>query len=126
MKKIIYISGIAGGLLLVFWLIGLCVEFPKNNIIMASALFLLGMVFFPLFFINKHRNDKKTDGIIESYKNQKKSAQKIKKGKSAINGWGMNNSPFRERKSGLSWGGGNIHASVATRKTRKSFLRKNR
>jgi len=39
-------------------------------------------------------------------------------------GWGMNNSPFRKRKSGLTWGGGNIHASEASRKTRKSFLRK--
>jgi len=62
--------------------------------------------------------------IIESYKKQKKSTQQIKKGKSVTKGWGMNNSPYRKRKSGLNWSGGNIHASVASRKTRKPFLRK--
>jgi hypothetical protein len=124
LKKIIYISGIAGGLLLVFWLIGLFVAFPKNNIILVSAFIVIVLVFFPLFFIDKYRQNKKINGIIDSYKNQKKSTPKIKKGKSPIRGWGMNNSPFRERKSGLNWGGGNIHASVASRKTRKPFLRK--
>lgn len=95
-------------------------------IILASAVLLLVLVFFPLFFIDKYRHDKKINGIIESYKKEKKSTQQIKKGKSIRKGWGMNNSPFRERRSGLNWGGGNIHASVGTRKTRKSFLRKNR
>jgi len=39
------------------------------------------------------------------------------------NGWSMNNSPFRDRKGGLNWGGGNIHAAEASRKSRRSFLR---
>ncbi len=124
MKTMIYISGIAGGLFLVFWLIGLFVDFPNNDIILACGVLLLGLVFFPLFFIDKYRHDKKITGIIESYKKEKKSTHQIKKGKSVTKGWGMNNSPFRKRKSGLTWGGGNIHASEASRKTRKSFLRK--
>ncbi|KPK87597.1 MAG: hypothetical protein AMS27_02090 [Bacteroides sp. SM23_62_1] len=126
MKKIIYISGITGGLLLICWLIGLFVELPKNNIILVLALILIGLVSLPLFFIDKYRQNNKINGIIDGYKNQKKSTQQIKNGRSPVKGWSMNNSPFRERKSGLTWGGGNIHASVATRKTRKSFLRKNR
>jgi len=125
MKKIIYVSGITGGLLLVFWIIGLFVEFSNNNIILASGVLFLGLVFFPLFFIDKYRHDKKINGIIKSYKKQQQSTPQIKKGNSVTKGWGMNNSPYRERKSGLNWGGGNIHASVASRKTRKSFLRKN-
>ena len=31
---------------------------------------------------------------------------------------------LRDRKSGLTWGGGNIHASEATRGTKRKFLRK--
>ena len=38
-------------------------------------------------------------------------------------GWGMNNSPFRERKAGLNWGGGNVHAANAKRNKGRGFLK---
>jgi len=49
MKTMIYTSGIAGGLLLIFWLIGLFLYFPDNYIILACGVLLLGLVFFLSF-----------------------------------------------------------------------------
>jgi len=100
MKTMIYTSGIGGGLFIIFWFIGLFADFTNNDIILASGILLLGLVFFPLFFFDKYRHDKKINGIIESYKKEKKSTHQIKKGKSVTKGWGMNNSPYRKRKSG--------------------------
>ena len=53
---------------------------------------------------------------------KKESIQHSDKDYQKIKGWSMNSSPFRERKSGASWGGGNIHGAVPKRENRKKFF----
>lgn len=124
MNKVIYISGITGMLLLVTGLIGLFMEFAANKLIVIAGLVMLGLVFFPLNVVQKKRQNKKIDEIIRAHamKNQKKGIE-IKEIKSEAKGWDMNTSPFRGRRSGLTWGGGNIKAAEAQRGSRRSFLK---
>lgn len=46
-----------------------------------------------------------------------------KKGDYKVKGWDMNTSPFRDRKSGLRWEGGNIKGVNAKRASRRRFLK---
>jgi len=124
MKVAIYISGILGMMLLVGGIIGTMLEFPLNNVILFLGMGLLLLVYLPLNLIDKVRYNRKIKKIIESYKGTKRRPNEFKKGDKKTKGWGMNDSPFRERKSGLTWGGGNIKGSNATRGTRKKFLQK--
>jgi hypothetical protein len=123
MRIIIYISGIAGILLLVLRTIGIMLEFPLNKVFLISGLVLLLLIFLPLVIIDKYLQNKKIDNIIDSYKGTDTKTIQLKKGETGSKRWGMNNSPFRERKSGLTWGGGNIKGANATRGTRKTFLK---
>jgi len=61
--------------------------------------------------------------IIESYKGTTKNEVEIPKGSKVTKGWGMNNSPFRDRKSSASWGGGNIKGANVSRGSRRQFLK---
>ncbi len=123
MKTIIYVSGIIGIILLVVRLLGIFLEFPQNDLILLSGIILLGLVCLPSYFIDKYRHEKKMDNVIKPYNGQQKKSQTIQESDSKTKGWGMNNSPFRERRSGMTWGGGNIHGANASRGKRKSFLR---
>jgi energy-coupling factor transporter transmembrane protein EcfT len=123
MKIAIYLSGISGSLLLLIRTIGIIMEFPLNKVFLILGLILLLFIFIPLIFIDKYHNKKKIDRIIDSYKGKENKNSQLEKGDSKNKGWGMNNSPFRERKSGLTWGGGNIKGANASRGTRKSFLK---
>jgi hypothetical protein len=123
MKIIIYITGIAGGLLLVFRILGIFMAFPFNNTLVIAAVALLGLVFVPLYLIDRHRHNKKIEEIIKSGKYRKKEQETPKKGEYNVKGWDMNTSPFRDRKSGLRWEGGNIKGVNAKRESRRRFLR---
>ncbi len=84
------------------------------------------VVFLPILLVRDYRQRRKVKRIIESYRTGKKGIDSEgEAGKAAspsgAKGWGMNNSPFRERKSGLTWGGGNIKGSEAKRGTRRKF-----
>jgi cytochrome c biogenesis protein CcdA len=120
MKIIIYISGISAGLLFLLALIGFVADFSQTNLILITATALLLVVFLPLMFYDRYKSDKKMNELIKMHAARKDS---LKKGESKIKGWNMNNSPFTKRKSGLSWGGGNIHAANASRGSRKRFLK---
>jgi hypothetical protein len=124
MKTTIYISGIAGTMLLLFRIIGIVMEYPFNIVLLILGLFILFCVFLPLSIAERHRHNKKIDQIIDSYKKAGKEAVPLEKGSLETKGWGMNNSPFRERKSGLTWGGGNIKGANAKRETRRNFLKR--
>lgn len=123
MKIAIYLSGIAGSLLVLTRIIGIIMEFPLNKLFLILGLILLALVYLPLVIIDKYLHNKKIDRIIDSYKGQDNNTIQKEKGDSKNKGWGMNNSPFRERKSGVTWGGGNIHGANASRGKRKSFLK---
>ena len=124
MKAAIYILGIAGMLLILLRIIGMIMEFPLNNLFLILGLTLLVIVFLPLAIIERYRHNKKINRIIESYKVPNKEPFPLDKGDVEAKGWGMNNSPFRERKSGLTWGGGNIKGANATRGIRRNFLKR--
>jgi predicted RND superfamily exporter protein len=123
MRTAITTSGILGFILLVVSSIGLFAELPYNKVIFITSLGLLVLVFFPLSIIDRYRQNKNINKIIDSYKSKEKESIKMKQGKPATKGWSMNNSPFRERKSGLNWGGGNIKGANASRGKRKSFFK---
>ncbi len=122
MKKLIIISGVTGTILLIFRLIGTITDFALNDVLLWCGLFLLLIVFFPLVLVERYKQNKKLDDIIDSYSCKKPQHERIPKGNSVTSGWGMNNSPFRDRKGSASWGGGNIKASNVSRSKRKSFL----
>ncbi|MBA7530909.1 hypothetical protein ES705_23120 [subsurface metagenome] len=124
MKIIMYISGITGILLLALRLLGTVMDFRENELMLIGGLILVGVVFIPLLLIDRHRHNKKIDNIIKSYEGREQEVKEIPKSGKGSKGWGMNNSPFRERRSGLSWGGGNVKAAEATRGTRRKFLKK--
>ena len=98
-------------------------EFKLNKFVLITAFVIIGLMIV-LFLIDRYLYNKKIKKIIKHYKGyQKKEDLLNKKNKATTKGWGMNDSPFRERKSGLTWGGGNIKGASAKRGTRKTFLK---
>ncbi len=110
---------------------------------MSERFILIGILLFvvvmlPVLLVREVRQRRKVRRILESHRHRREgeSSRKEKEAKSDPGtienqgdtkdprGWGMNNSPFRSRKSGLTWGGGNIKASEAKRGTRRKFLGK--
>ena len=123
MKTAIYLSGILGMVLLVAGILGILLEFRQNEVFLILGSACLLLIYLPFTLIDKYRYNKKINKIIESYKGVKREKLKFKRGEKKTKGWGMNDSPFRERKSRLTWGGGNIKGANATRETRKKFLK---
>ena len=122
MRTLIYISGITGGILIVLRFVGIFMEFSLNNFILITGLALLGLVCLPLYIADRYRQNKKIDKIIASHKG-KDSQKKMNNEKTKIKGWDMNSSPFHERKSGVTYEGGNIYGKVGRRNSRRSFLK---
>ena len=123
MKILIYITGIGSGILIVSGTWGVLFEQPLATAILIFGL-VLAMIFFSLLFIEKHRQDKKINEIIKSHKGDKYNKEEEKHPHELPKGWGMNDSPYRERKSGLEWTGGNIKGLTAKRTSRKKFMGK--
>ncbi len=118
MRILIYISGILGGLLLMISLVGTINDFKFNAVFLISGLALIILIYIPLLIIEKYKHNKKIKSIIKSYSDKPSKHNSISSGKSEIKGWSMNNSPYRKRKSGINWGGGNVHGANASRGTR--------
>lgn len=123
MRTVIYISGIIGGLAIVLSIIGLFIEFPFNNLLLIAGLLLVFAVSIPLARFERYRYKKRIDLIKQQKYAGTDSAKTGTETKSQAKGWNMNTSPFRKRKSGLTWGGGNVKGANASRGKRKSFLR---
>ena len=91
-------------------------------IILSSIIIVALIVFLKIIFGKDYQSLKKENSRHIDHR-------KIKTNHTANNkenlpkGWDMNNSPFRARKSNATWGGGNIHGSVAKRGSRKPFLK---
>ena len=122
MRLLSTISAICGMFLIVMKIFGIYAD-AKTEIFLPVGLFLLCFSLL-ILLIYKKRQNKKIEDIIHSYK------KKVRDNHEDLNttttkkpkGWSMNDSPFRKRKSGLTWGGGNIKAAEATRGTRRKFL----
>jgi len=107
----------------IFTFISEFIEFELNNYVLIPVLIIIGLVIV-LFFTDKYLYNKKIKKIIKGFAGHEKEENvSTEKKKTTSKGWGMNDSPFRERKSGLTWGGGNIKGASAKRGTRKSFLK---
>ena len=125
MKLLLYISAITGIILLVAGFAGYFAMSQYYQFCLFTGIFLILFICLPLFFWDRYRYQKKINRIIKSYENGEKQEERVqqKEKKPAKTGWSMNNSPFRERKSGLTWGGGNVKGATASRGNRKSFLK---
>ena len=97
-------------------------EFSLNSLILSVGLVLIGLVCLPLYFTDKYRQNKKIKKIIASHKG-KDNQENMNTKKAKIKGWDMNTSPFHERKSGVTYEGGNIYGKVGRRNSRRSFLK---
>ena len=107
----------------IFTFISEVIEFKLNKYVLIPVLIIIGLMIV-LFFVDRYRYNQKIKKIINGYKGlEKEENVSIQKKKPTTKGWGMNDSPFRERKSSLTWGGGNIKGASAKRGTQKSFLK---
>jgi hypothetical protein len=92
------------------------------NLVLFAAISVIIILFVIKYIINR-RELRKINKIIDSYKSKKKSSTQIfdKKRSKTF----KKKSPFvkRERKSGLTWGGGNIKGANPSRGTKKEFLK---
>ena len=117
-----YFTGIFGTLLIVFRILGMFVEFPLNDLWLYLGISCLTL-FLVLFFTYRIMEQRRVKKIIASNKNGKVRDKAPLSRASETTGWNMNNSPFRKRKTGITWGGGNIKGATATRGTKKPFLK---
>ncbi len=125
MRILIYISGIAGVMLAITGFISELSGTGPSALLWITGIALLLAFTLPLILYSRVLEQRKIDEIIRNHReNPKKEGSEDRKSEQEKTaGWGMNNSPFRKRKSGLNWGGGNIHAANASRGTRKGFLK---
>ena len=125
MRILLYISGILGALLVILRVAGIYLEFPINDIFLYSGIALLCLLFIPLYIIDRVMRNRKINRIIRDFQEQEQRDQVVvESGSSATTRWNMNGSPFRTRKSGLTWEGDNVHAATASRETRKVLVKK--
>jgi len=120
MRTLIYFSGITALILIVVRLTGIFLPDLALGFMLPLALVLL-VVFLISLFLDRIEHERKIDKIINDWKGKKKPVELSGKNDSNYKGWSMNNSPYRSRRSGLSWGGGNIHAANAKRGVRRGF-----
>jgi predicted membrane protein len=123
-RFIIYLSGFLGILLLTLYTLGLFAEKSYNTFILTAAIILIIFIFIPMIWFERYKQNRMIDEIIRSQKMTKK--EKINHSNETgkkVKGWSMNNSPFRDRKSGTTWSGGNIHGSIPKRGSRKGLFR---
>jgi hypothetical protein len=128
MKYYTYISGFIAGFLLLGWLMALLLGMSNHLIMLLAGSIVLLLVYLPLVIAKRKIHRGRMKEIVRNYRevreaedtNLQPTSQEIQDpdGKSG-KGWTMNDSPFRERRSGATWGGGNIHAANASRNSRK-------
>lgn len=120
----LYISGISGGLLLVAWFVGVAIKYPHSTLLLLIGLAILALIYLPLQIVLRVQHRRKIKQIIADHQDREGGEIPGDAEQSGARGWGMNSSPFRRRKSGLSWGGGNIHAANANRGERRTFMKR--
>lgn len=131
MKTTIYISGFVAAFLLLGWLTALLMGMPGHLLMLAAGSIVFLFVYLPLVMRKRKNHRERMKEIIQNYQNDRDTNSKIKlqtdpvqevsgeKTTKKKEGWTMNDSPFRERNAGVTWGGGNIHAANASRGSRK-------
>jgi len=121
-KKATYISALLGILLMVISLIGLSLGQNYHNLFLPLGIGILLLISLPLLLMQFRDHSKKKKREINQYHFSKKQnkGSAAKPNKKSVTAYPS----FGERKGGLHWGGGNIHASTAKRGSKKRFLEK--
>lgn len=119
MKNAIHFSGVLGLTFLVLRFIGLFIDNNYNELFLWIGTGILFLVTLPLYLTERNRYKKKKQAILKSFvKDNRKGEAKEHKIKQ-----GTDYPSFRKQKSGLTWGGGNIHGSNAKRGSKRGFLK---
>jgi hypothetical protein len=121
-KNATYISALLGILLVVISLIGVSLGQNYQNLLLPLGIGILLLVSLPLILMQFRDHSKKMKRENKQYHINKKQnkGSATKPNKKSVPAYPS----FGERKSGLHWGGGNIHASTAKRGSKKRFLEK--
>lgn len=119
MRNSIYFSAVVGLSFIAIQFIGLFIEVSHDKLFLLLGIGILVLVTLPLYFIERSKYKDKKAAILKKYQDGSRISA-IKKTKN-------NHSPdypsFRKQKSGLTWGGGNIHGSSAKRGSKRGFLK---
>ncbi len=148
MKRIIYITGVTGGILLILRILGIFVEFSFNRQMLLTGLLLTVIsITFSLIYkdlqnrkirklLRKYRDSRSPDSLVRKPDRSKGSdGEEVDQGnggnendekrtKSGEKGLEPGKNSLRERKTGLVWGGGNIKGANATRGTKRGFIKR--
>ena len=119
MRNSIYFSAILGLAFLAIRFIGLFIEVSNSNLYLFIGTGIILLVTWPLYLIERFRYKRKKASILKKYqgKHLTKNPKDLKKKHNP------DYPSFRQQKSGLSWGGGNIHGSNAKRGSKRGFLK---
>ncbi len=120
MKNSIYFTVILGIIFLVIHFISQFLELGYNDLFLIIGLGILLAITLPLFYLDRYRYTKQKKFIIKSFQQEKGNL----KGKEVKKAETPKYPSFRKQKSGLTWGGGNVHASGAKRGSKRGFLSK--
>ena len=122
MKKAIYIAAFLGAFFILISYIGIKLQLNYIHWSLPFGIGLLLIVALPLFIIDyvdrskKMKKDRNRQHLDKRFSAGHASKESKKK---SIEGYPT----FSQRKSGLEWGGGNIHGSSAKRGSKRGFLR---
>ena len=119
MRNAIYFSAILGFLLLIIGFIGLFIGFSHAKLFLFFGTGLLFLLTLPLYISERRRYKKKKADILKKYQGR----NEFKEVKKRKNKHTTDYPSFRKQKSGLTWGGGNIHGSTAKRGSKRGFLK---
>jgi len=119
MRNIAYILGIGGFVCLVLSLASKATHQTNYLLYFWLGVVLLGICI-PVSLWGSYLRKKKIASQLNKYP-KKKNPSKITRTKTKTS---KTFPTFHEQKSGLTWGGGNMHGSIAKRGTKKRFLNK--
>ncbi|MGI9530741.1 hypothetical protein [Lutimonas sp.] len=119
MRAAIYISGILGLVFFTIACIGYLIDLSNYNLYFILSFSLFFLAAFPLYLIEHFQYNKRKDDILKRYKNKKDIKKEALRDKKTDTPYPT----FRNKKSGLTWGGGNIHGSTAKRGAKKGFMK---
>ncbi|MDN3643871.1 hypothetical protein QWY87_14225 [Lutimonas halocynthiae] len=122
MKKAIYISAYLGAFLVIISYIGLKFELNFIHWSLPLGIGLLSIVALPLFIVDYFDRKKKLNKQ-KNYQSHDKEFAHSDASKQTKKNSVESYPTFSQRKSGLKWGGGNIHGSTAKRGSKRGFLR---
>jgi len=121
LKKAIYISSFIGISFILASFIGFIFDLNITHLSLPLGLGLLLVVALPLFLIDHSERTKKRKKTLQTHSLHKSLHPDQTKPveKRSVEAYPT----FSDRKSGLEWGGGNIHGSIGKRGSRKRFLK---